>query len=42
MAMYQKHEIEVILFDKNEACAWIVEDGSNMEVESYDPSYVVE
>lgn len=40
IGMYTKHEIEIILFDENEACAWLIEDGSNMEVESYNPSYV--
>lgn len=38
-AMYTEHEIEIILFDKSEARAWLVDDGSDMEVESYNPSY---
>lgn len=38
--MYTEHEMDVVIFDAHgEVCAWLVVDGSNGEVESYNPSY---
>lgn len=38
--MYSNHNMDVVIFDANgEVCAWLVDDGSDMETESYNPNY---
>lgn len=38
--MYSSHDMNVIIFDAHgEVCAWLVDDGSNGEVESVNPNY---